>query len=288
MRYIQAKSILSRLRQTDSFFGIGYSMNLYRGCQHACIYCDTRSLCYQVGDILQISVKENAIELLEKELAAKRSKKATIGTGSMNDPYMPIEADLQLTRRALQTIAKYRFPVHVITKSNIVERDVDVLQEISSTYAVVSLTITTSDDVLAKKLEPNAPATSLRFKAIEMLAKHGICTGVTMMPLLPYINDTKDNITNILTRAKDSGASYVMPMFGVTLRAGSRDYLYKAFDKCFTGMKEKYETYFGECYECNSPDYSTLLDTCMELSEKLDMPSKMKFYTEENAQLSIF
>ena len=233
INYIEAKSILSKLRSKDPFFGITYNMNLYRGCQHGCIYCDTRSECYQIHDISVISVKKNALELLPGELNSKRKNKATVGTGSMNDPYMPIEKELEMIRKALQLIATYKFPVHIITKSDLVERDMDILQDISKTYAAVSFTITTASDTLSRQLEPFAPVTSKRFKAMEQLAAKGIYTGITLMPVLPFINDTTDNIESIIKGAKDSGASYIIPMFGVTLRKGSRDYFYKALDTTF-------------------------------------------------------
>ncbi|HCO67056.1 MAG TPA: radical SAM protein, partial [Dysgonomonas sp.] len=170
VQYIEAKSILSKLKGKDSLFGLTYNMNLYRGCQHACIYCDTRSECYGVGDISTISVKKNALELLNKELSSKRKNKGTIGTGSMNDPYMPVEKELGISRKALEIIAYYKFPVHIITKSCLVERDTDVLQDISKIYSAISFTITTSDDSLSKKIEPHAPKTSERFKSIKALA----------------------------------------------------------------------------------------------------------------------
>lgn len=253
-------------------------MNLYRGCQHACIYCDTRSECYGIKDISTISVKSNALELLAKELYSKKRNKATIGTGSMNDPYMPIEKDLKLTQSALQIIANEKFPVHIITKSDLVVRDRDILQEISKTYAAVSFTITSANDELSKSIEPNAPPSSDRFKAIEQLAKHGIYTGITLMPVLPFINDTKENIQSLLQRAKDSGASYILPMFGVTLRKGSRDYFYKELDHKFPGLKEKYNSYFGESYECLSVKHKELTNTFMDVSEKLEIKTGMQFY----------
>ena len=226
MRYIETKTILSKLRTADRWFGIAYNMNLYRGCQHGCIYCDTRSDCYGIGDIAQIAVKRNALELLPAELRARRKKRATIGTGSMNDPYMPVERELRLTRRALGMIADERFPVHVITKSSLAERDADILQEISATYAAVSFTVTCADDALSVRTEPGAPASSERFRAMAALAAKGIYTGVTMMPLLPLINDTRENVEAIVRRAKDAGASYILPMFGVTLRSGSREHFH--------------------------------------------------------------
>lgn len=289
MQYIEAKSILSKLRGHDNWFGITYNMNLYRGCQHACIYCDTRSECYGIKDIATISVKSNALELLAKELYAKKRNRATIGTGSMNDPYMPVEKELKLTQGALQTIASERFPVHIITKSDLVVRDKEILQEISKTYAAVSFTITSADDHLSKLIEPNAPQSSERFKAMEQLAKNGIYTGITLMPILPFINDTKENIQSLLQKAKDSGASYILPMFGVTLRKGSREYFYTALDDKFPGIKEKYKTYFGERYECLSFRHKELTETFMDLSARLGIKTSMQFYQpSQYKQQSLF
>ncbi|MDR0231230.1 MAG: radical SAM protein [Dysgonamonadaceae bacterium] len=281
IQYIETKGILSKLREKDTWFGITYNMNLYRGCQHGCIYCDTRSECYGINDISTISVKKNALELLAKELFSKKKNRATIGTGSMNDPYMPIEKDLQLTRKALQIIAKEKFPVHVITKSNLVERDADILQDISKTYAAVSFTITTADDSISQKIEPHAPPSSERFKAMKILAEKGIYTGITLMPVLPFINDTKENITAIVKQAKESGASYILPMFGVTLRKGSREYFYKALDNCFAGFKEKYQSRFREQYECFSPNYKALTETFAEQCAELNIDNRMRFYHPE-------
>jgi len=279
IQYIEAKSILSKLRQEDKWFGITWNMNLYRGCQHACIYCDTRSDCYGVGDISTISVKKNALDLLAKELVSKRKNRATIGTGSMNDPYMPVEKELLMTRKALQIIAREKFPVHVITKSHLVERDADLLQDISKIYAAVSFTITTSDDSLSQKIEPNAPPSSERFKAMKLLAEKGIYTGVTMMPILPFINDTIENINAIVRQAKESGASYILPMFGMTLRKGSREYFYKVLDNDFEGIREKYQSNFGDLYECFSPNYKKLKNTFKEQCDKFGIEKRMHFYS---------
>ena len=289
IQYIETKSILSKLRQKDTWFGITYNMNLYRGCQHGCIYCDTRSECYGINDISTISVKKNALDLLVQELSRKRKNRATIGTGSMNDPYMPVEKELQMTRKALQIIAKEKFPVHVITKSNLVERDADILQDISKTYAAVSFTVTTANDALSLTIEPHAPPASDRFKAMRLLADKGIYTGVTLMPILPFINDTTENISAIVKQAKESGASYILPMFGLTLRKGSREYFYKALDNRFAGIKEKYQSRFGEQYECFSPNYRALTDTFKEQCAMLRMGCRMRFYRPEiYQQPSIF
>jgi DNA repair photolyase len=289
IQYIETKSILSKLRTEDSWFGIACNMNLYRGCQHGCIYCDTRSECYGINDISIISVKKNALDLLVKELRSKKKNRATIGTGSMNDPYMPLEKELQLTRKALQIISNEKFPVHIVTKSNIVERDVDVLQDISKIYAAVSFTITAADDSISRKIEPHAPPSSERFKAMRSLAEKGIYTGVTLMPVLPFINDTKENIISIVEQAKESGASYILPMFGMTLRKGSREYYYRALDEGFAGISEKYRLHFGERYECYSPNVKALTDTFKEQCIKLGIESHIRFYRpKEYKQQTLF
>lgn len=289
MRYIEAKTILSKLRQNDNWFGITYNMNLYRGCQHGCIYCDTRSECYGIGDISELSVKRNALELLRRELNARRANKGTIGTGSMNDPYMPVDKELQLTRKALQIIADRNFPVHVITKSGLVQRDQDVLQQISATYSAVSFSITTADDRLAEKIEPHASAASRRFETMKKMAEAGIYTGVVLMPVLPFINDNAANIKELLQRASDCGASYVLPMFGVTLRKGSRDYFYRELEREFPGIKEKYETTYRDSYECFSPAYNVLNETFRQETARLGLACRMNFYQPPvETQLSLF
>lgn len=287
--YCQVKTILSKLRELDNFFGITYNMNVYRGCMHGCIYCDSRSDCYRIGDISKIIVKSNAPELLYRELKSKHGKYATIGTGSMNDPYMPIEEREKIVRKCMETIADFSFPVHVITKSDLVTRDIDLLKRISERYAAVSFTITCAQDSLSAKIEPSAPLTSMRFKAMERLASAGIYTGVTMMPLLPYLNDSTENITTIIQRAADCGASYIIPMFGVTMRKGSREYLYNKLDSIAPGLSLYYDKTYGEKYECFSPDYINLQKVFKQKLSEVKLSSRMKFYTQEpDNQLSLF
>lgn len=245
---IQAKVLLSHVKQPDRWFGLKYNMNLYRGCQHRCIYCDSRSACYQIENFdRDVLVKVNAIQLLRKELSRKRVR-GTIGTGSMNDPYMPVERTRKLTRRALEVIASYRFPVHVITKSDLVIRDLDILQTISQIYATVSFTITTTDDALAKKIEPGAPSPTARLRAIETLTASGIQVGVTLQPVLPFITDNEENIRQIVLRARESGAAYIIPSFGMTLRDRQRAFFYERLDERFPGLRSKYERQFGGQY----------------------------------------
>ncbi|KAA3643615.1 MAG: radical SAM protein [Chloroflexi bacterium] len=289
IKEIEAKTLLSHHKEPDPWFGIKYGMNLYRGCQHRCIYCDSRSLCYGVEDFdREVLVKTNAIEKLEKELASKRVK-GTVGTGSMNDPYMPIEKKLNLTGRALKIIAALRFPVHVITKSNLVLKDLETLQQINQVYAAVSFSITTSDDTLAKKVEPGAPPTSARLAAMAELASHGILTGVTMMPILPFIEDNKENVTEIIKKATENGASYIIPWFGMSMRDRQRDYFYEQLDRHFPGMKEKYQQRYGQNYGCPTPNANHLQQVFDQTCQQYNMPARMPFYQKDAAeQLQMF
>ncbi|MEI7594280.1 MAG: radical SAM protein [Bacteroidota bacterium] len=285
MHQIVAKSILSKVKN-DSFFGLTYNMNLYRGCQHACIYCDSRSDCYKIENFAQPSIKINAINLLEKELARTKIK-GTIGFGSMNDPYMPLESRYRLSRKALEIISKKHFPIHIITKSNLVIEDINLIKEISKTYAAISFSFTTADDYIAKVTEPFAPSPSLRFEAINELAKKGIYTGITLMPVLPFINDNEKSVNDIVEKAHKYGAKYIIPYFGVTLRKGSREFFFKKLDANFTGVREKYENHFENKYFCDSLDakqlYSFFYKRCFELG----IDTKMKFYQKEE-QLKLF
>jgi DNA repair photolyase len=226
-------------------------MNLYRGCQHQCIYCDSRSECYQIENFRDVLVKVNAIELLERELSRKRVKGA-IGTGSMNDPYMPVELRYNLTGQALKLIARFGFGVHVITKSDLVLKDLETLLQIKRVHAVVCFTITTADDGLGKKLEPGAPLVSRRYQAMRTLAQAGIPVGVSLMPVLPFIEDNPENITQIMEQAAENGASFSVPWFGMSLRDRQRDYYYEQLDRLFPGLRQKYEQRFGERYSCSA------------------------------------
>jgi len=283
MEYIQAKTILSKVKNApDSWFGLTYNMNLYRGCQHQCIYCDSRSECYQITDLAHIQVKENAIQLLEKEIKTKKLK-GTIGTGSMNDPYMPIEKQLGVTRNALEIIKKYNYPIHVITKSKLVLRDIDLFKEISNTYVAVSLTITTADDKLGKVIEP---AASL---SIKTLSNAGIYTGVLLMPILPFINDTSENIIAIIEMAKKAGAKYIIGWMGMTLRDKQRDYYYEKLDIHFPGLKEKYIARYGNQYGISVPDGVKLQAFFNAKCIEVGIATNMQFFKDKKPeQLNLF
>jgi DNA repair photolyase len=288
IKEIKAKILLSPVKQPDNWFGLKFNMNLYRGCQHQCIYCDSRSECYQIEDFKDVLVKVNATDLLREELSRKRVK-GTIGTGSMNDPYMPLEAQRLLTRQALQVIADFRFPVHIITKSDLVLRDLDLLQTINQIYAAVSLTITTADDDLGKKVEPGAPLVSDRLKTIQILAENGILTGVTMMPVLPFLEDNVENIRQIVARAHEAGATYIIPSFGMTLRDRQRDYFYRRLDRLFPGLRREYERQFGSQFHAPARKVLELEREFQELCQEFGIATRIpQFSPEQGVQIPLF
>ena len=248
MHFVDAKGIL-----TGS--GGHYGMNIYRGCSHGCIYCDSRSTCYQFTHPFEdIEVKQNAPELLENALRSKR-RKGMIGTGSMSDPYMHCEESLGLTRKCLEVILRNGFGVAVQTKSDRILRDIDLLDEINRTAkCVVQITLTTFDDDLCRILEPNVCNTKRRIEVLERMRERGIPTVVWMTPILPFINDTEENITAILKECARVGVKGVIDFgMGLTLRDGDREYYYAALDRHFPGLKEEYIRTYGNAYELPSP-----------------------------------
>ena len=260
MHYAEVKGILS----SDN------GMNLYRGCSHGCIYCDSRSKCYNMNhDFEDIEVKSNALELLENALRRKR-KRCMIGTGAMTDPYIPLDHRLQHTRKALLLIEKYGFGVALQTKSARVLRDLDVLKRINEkTKAVVQITLTTADEALCKIIEPNVSTTSERFEALKTLRDAGIPTVVWLCPILPYINDTQENIRAILDMCVEAKVRGVLCFgMGVTMREGNREYFYRQLDRHFPNIKQRYIREFGNNYVVNSPKNNELMKlyhrTCSE------------------------
>lgn len=251
MHEVEAKFILSARN----------GMNLYRGCTHGCIYCDSRSTCYQLDHAFEdVAVKRNAPELLEDALRRKR-RRCMIGTGSMCDPYLPLERELQLSHRCLEVIERYRFGVSVLTKSDLILRDLDLLQRINGkTRAVVCTTMTTFDEDLCRILEPGVCTTRKRFEMLKTMRDHGLHTGVWLCPILPFINDTEENLRGLLQYCFDAGVEVIVNFgMGVTLRDGDRQYFYAQLDRHFPGMKERYIRTFGNRYECLSPNHRTLM-----------------------------
>jgi len=290
IKEIYAKKILSHSKSPDPWFGIQYNMNLYRGCSHQCIYCDSRSDCYQIENFSDTLVKINALELLSKELAGKRVK-GTIGTGSMNDPYAPVERKYQLTRGALEIIEHQGYPVHVLTKSDLVTRDADLLMAIQKrTFALVSFTITTFDDRLGKKIEPGAPLVSDRFAAMKYLAEKGVQVGVSLMPVLPFIEDNWENIRQIILQSQANGAGHILAAFGMTQRKGQQEYYYQKLDEQFPGIREKHQKKFGNQYECSANDAQKLSEQFFSLCSQIGMKTSTPIFKPENSfrQLGIF
>jgi len=251
MHYADYKTILSPQN----------GINVYRGCTHGCIYCDSRSACYQIGhDFEDIEVKRGAVRILESQLSRKR-KPCMVGTGSMCDPYIPLEEELQITRQCLELIERLGFGASILTKSARILRDIDVLKAINEkTKCVVEVTLTTRDEGLCRILEPNVSTTAERFAALEALRDEGIPTVVWLCPLLPFINDTEENLRGLLdycVRAKVRGI--LCFGFGTTMREGSRDYFYSKLDEHFPGMKQRYIQAYGGSYSCRSPNSDSLM-----------------------------
>ena len=288
MHFVEAKGILHNK-------GGYHGMNIYRGCTHGCIYCDSRSLCYQFTHKFEdIEVKKNAPELLEQALKSKRSK-CMIGTGSMSDPYMHCETELRLTRKCLEVIHKYGFGVAIQTKSDRILEDIDLLDAINKdAKCVVQMTLTTYDDELCSILEPNVCNTKRRIEVLEEMQKRGIPTVVWLTPILPFINDTEENISKILSECVHVGVKGIICFgMGLTLREGDREYFYEALDKHFPGLKEKYIETYGNAYEVPSPDSSRLMQlfkhTCTENGIICDPDECFKYLNDlPDKQISIF
>ena len=245
MHYVTAKGILSAKN----------GINLYRGCQYGCIYCDSRSECYHMDhDFEDIEVKENSLVLLKDALRRKR-KPCMIGTGSMSDPYMPLEDELQYTRKALELIHRYGFGATLITKSDRVLRDLDLPKAINDkTKCVVQMTMTTYDEELCCKLEPGVCTTKARFEVLKTLRNAGIPTVVWLCPILPFINDTPENINGILDDCEEAQVKGIICFgMGVTLRTGNREYFYRQLDRHFPGLKAEYIRRYGDAYMLDSP-----------------------------------
>jgi len=287
MHYADYKTILSPQN----------GMNLYRGCTHGCIYCDSRSACYQMRhDFEDIEVKRDAPRILEAQLRRKR-RPCMIGTGSMCDPYIPLEGELRVTRQCLELIGRYGFGLTILTKSARILRDLDLLKAINEkAKCVAQMTLTTFDEDLCRIVEPNASTTRERFYALEALRDSGIPTVVWLSPILPFINDTQENLRGLLdycARAKVHGI--LCFGFGVTLREGDREYFYAKLDAHFPGIKQRYMQAFGNAYECSSPHSAHLMEifreTCRAhgiLYKPEDVFGYLHKFETKQLQLSLF
>ena len=290
MHFVDAKGILNNS-------GGYHGMNIYRGCSHGCIYCDSRSVCYQFSHPFEdIEAKRNAPELLEKALRSKK-KRCMIMTGAMSDPYMHCERELRLTRRCLQIIKKYDFGVAIQTKSDRILDDIDLLDEINKdSRCVVQMTLTTFDDDLCRIIEPNVCNTKRRIEVLERMKDRGIPTVVWLTPILPFINDTEENISAILAECVRVNVRGIVCFdMGLTLREGDREYYYAALDRHFPGLKEKYIERYGNAYELPSPNNRKLMElfkkTCQEngiLWKADDCFRYLNEFPEKKEQLSLF
>lgn len=288
MHFVNAKGILSAKN----------GMNIYRGCTHGCIYCDSRSTCYGMNhDFEDIEVKQNAPELLEAALRRKR-RRCMIGTGAMCDPYMHCETELKLTRRCLEIINRHGFGVAVQTKSDRILSDLDLLCSINKrAKCVVEMTLTTYDEDLCKIIEPAVCTTKRRYETLKIMQQSGIPTVVWLSPVLPFINDTEQNLRGILDYCFDAGVKGIICFgMGTTIRDGDREYFYAALDRHFPGMKQKYIRNFGLSYECDSPNEGALMKIFNEECEKQGVMHDVEgifeyihhFPAEENLQISLF
>lgn len=293
MEYIKAKTILQKCKDT-SWFGNDYNMNLYRGCCHGCIYCDSRSDCYQIEDFDKVRAKDNALMILRDELRRK-VKTGVIGTGSMSDPYNPFERDERLTEKSLMLIDAYGFGITVITKSPLITRDIPLYKQIAEHSPVLcKMTITTADDRLSRLVEPRVAVSSERFDALARMSDAGVFTGITLMPVLPFIEDTEDNIRTIVRRAHECGVRCIYPAFGMTLRSGNREYFYQKLDESFPGLKDQYIRRYGNRYECPSPNakklWQVFTEECARYGILYEMKAIINAYKAgyEDGQLSFF
>lgn len=289
MHYGEYKSILSAKN----------GMNIYRGCSHGCIYCDSRSSCYKMQhDFTDIEMKKNAPQMLEDALKRKR-KKCMIGTGAMCDPYVHIEEEIMYTKRCLEVIDRYGFGLSILTKSNRILRDLELLKSINEkSKCVVQMTLTTANEDLCRILEPNVSTTKERFEALKIFRENSIPTVVWLSPLLPFINDTEDNFKTLLNYCIEAGVYGIMCFgIGVTMREGNREYFYKKLDEHFPGMKQKYIKTFGNSYECKSPNNNKLMNILYDECKKhkiLVGTDKVFVYLKEyedkniNEQISLF
>lgn len=276
MHFVEAKGLLSAKN----------GMNLYRGCTHGCIYCDSRSVCYHFTHPFEdVEVKQNAPALLEQALKSKR-KKCMIGTGSMSDPYQPCECELKLTRRCLELIERYGFGATVITKSDLILRDLDLWGSIArKTKAVVQMTLTTMDEDLCRIVEPNVCTTARRVEVLKILKENGIPSVVWLTPILPFLNDTPENLNGLLNACEETGIRGVVSFgMGLTLREGDREYFYAALDRYFPGMRRRYVSRYGNAYELESDrawELNTILRQRCRVSGILSDPGEVFSYLSE-------
>ncbi len=294
MEFITAKTILTKTKNGNEWYGIDFNMNLYRGCSHGCIYCDSRSNCYHIENFDTVRGKENSLLILEKELS-KQSKTGIVGIGAMSDTYNPQEIKYEQTRSALKLIAKYGFGVSIDTKSDLILRDIDILKEINKkNNCIIKFTITTPNDNLSRIIEPHVCVSSRRLKAIKELNENGIYAGIMLNPTLPFITDNEEDIKKLVKLAYEHKAKFIHTYLGVTLRENQRDYFYQKLDENFPGLKEKYIKTYKDKYMCNPLNSKKLYQVFTEECQKYGILYKMEDIianyknNKEDEQISLF
>ena len=292
---IPAKQIIQTVKFDNSkWFGIDYNMNLYRGCSHGCIYCDSRSEKYHIKDFDTVRYKENAIGLLQHELCSKR-KKGVVGIGAMSDTYNPFERQLCVTEQALKLLQDYQFGVSIDTKSPLVLRDIPILQRIAEkNSAIVKITITTSSDELSKKIEPNVAVSSERFAAVKRLNEAGVFCGILLTPTLPFLTDNEAEIKAFVRKAHFAKAKFIFSLYGMTMRDGQREYFYEQLKKFAPELVRKYQQTYGLSYICDSPHKNVceqiLKEECKKYGILTDMSDIITAYKKADTyvQLKLF
>lgn len=295
MEYVKTRTIMKKSEQGKLWFGIDYHMNLYRGCSYGCIYCDSRSDTYHIKNFDEIKSKENALSILEEELASKQYK-GVVSFGTLSDPYNELERDYEITRGALELIKKYGFGVSIDTKSDLILRDVDLLKEIGKNNSVIiKMSITTYEDDLAKFLEPNVISSSKRFAVLKNLRQNGIYAGILMTPVLPFITDSVDNIKEMVRLASENDAKFIYTKMGMTLRSNVHEYYYDQIEKMYKGLSSDYKCVYGNNVVCNPLRYPDLLEIfvreCNKYHLLCDMSEIIKDYKKEiptKEQISLF
>ena len=295
MEYVKTRTIMTKSDQGEKWFGIDYHMNLYKGCSFGCIYCDSRSDCYHISNFDEVKSKVNALEILEQELSSK-GYRGVVSFGTLSDPYNPCEEELEITRNALKLILKYGFGVSIDTKSDLILRDLDLLKEISNNNSVIiKISISTCDDEVAKKIEPNVISSTKRFEVLKRIRQDGLYAGVLMTPVLPFLTDTEENIRMMVEQSCDSDAKFIYTKMGMNLRTNQRSYYYQKLDELYPGLSTDYEAVYGNKYFCSSLQYRHLMELFLNLCHKngilTEMEDIIKDYKKEilmNEQISFF
>ncbi len=295
MEYVKTRTIMTKSDQGEKWFGIDYHMNLYKGCSFGCIYCDSRSDCYHINNFDEVKSKVDALEILESELASK-GYRGVVSFGTLSDPYNPEEKSLEITRNALKLIAKYGFGVSIDTKSDLILRDIDILQEIAlNNSVIIKISISVADDDMAKKLEPNVISSTKRFEVLKALTEASLYAGVLLTPVLPFLTDTEENIRAIISKSSNANARFIYTKMGMNLRTNQRTYYYQKLDELYPGLSSDYEAVYGNKYFCSSLQYRHLMELFLKLchqkgilTEMEDIIKDYKKVVPMNEQISLF